>query len=63
VRLLPGVTAVSFRFMTGSRQWVDRWPAETQNPAKQDRERPAAVEVTLELTDWGQVRRLVEVSG
>ena len=63
VRLLPGVTAVSFRFMTGSRQWVERWPAETQNPAQQDRERPAAVEVTLELTDWGQVRRLVEVSG
>ena len=27
------------------------------------RERPVAVEVTLELEDWGEIRRIVEVAG
>ena len=62
--LLKGVRSVTFRFMTPSREWVDRWPqAEMRNPAERERARPAAVEVTLELEDWGVIRRLVEVAG
>lgn len=64
VNLLKGVRSVTFRFMTPSREWVDRWPVlQGQNPAEQDRARPAAVEVTLELEDWGVIRRVVEVAG
>ena len=64
LRLLSGVRAVTFRFMNQSRQWVDRWPQlEGVTPAGQDRARPAAVEVTLELEDWGAITRVVEVSG
>jgi general secretion pathway protein J len=62
--LLKGVRSVTFRFMTPSREWVDRWPVlQGQSPLEQERARPAAVEVTLELDDWGVIRRLVEVSG
>ena len=62
--LLKGVRSVTFRFMTSSREWVDRWPQiEGANPVEQERARPAAVEVTLELEDWGVIRRLVEVAG
>jgi hypothetical protein len=28
-----------------------------------ERARPAAIEVTLDLEDWGEIKRLVEVSG
>jgi hypothetical protein len=50
--------------MTPAREWVDRWPVlQGQSPLEQERARPAAVEVTLELDDWGVIRRLVEVSG
>ncbi|HET7204076.1 MAG TPA: type II secretion system minor pseudopilin GspJ [Steroidobacteraceae bacterium] len=63
--LLKGVRSVTFRFMTPAREWVDRWPeTDARNPAvEQERARPAAVEVTLELEDWGVIRRLVEVAG
>lgn len=64
VRLLTDVNTVTFRFMDAQRSWVERWPSpEGQNPLDQDRLRPVAVEVTLDLKDWGEIRRIVEVSG
>lgn len=64
LNLLKGVQSVSFRFLTPTRDWVDRWPV-LQGPTslEQERARPAAIEVTLELEDWGVIRRLVEVPG
>ena len=62
--LLKGVRSVTFRFMNPSRQWVARWP-QLQGVATPDQERarPAAVEVKLELEDWGEITRVVEVAG
>jgi len=64
LRLLGGVRSVRFRFMTPERSWVERWPASEGAPtADAERQRPAAVEVILDLEDWGEIRRLVEVGG
>jgi general secretion pathway protein J len=63
VKLLGGVRAVRFRFMNTAREWVERWPAADGAAAAGDRTRPAAVEVILDLEDWGEIRRLVEVAG
>ncbi len=63
VKLLTGVRAASFRFLSPSQEWVDRWPQPGGNPLEQQRLRPAAVEVTLDLEDWGQIRRVIEVAG
>ena len=64
VRLLTDVNTVTFRFMYAQRQWLERWPTlEGQNPLDLERLRPVAVEVTLDLDDWGEIRRIVEVSG
>jgi general secretion pathway protein J len=63
VRLLTGVRAVTFRFLSPSREWIERWPEAGGNPQQQDRLLPAAVEVTLELEDWGKIQRIVEVVG
>lgn len=63
IKLLTGVRAVSFRFLSPSQEWVERWPQPGGNPLEQQRLRPAAVEVTLDLEDWGQIRRLIEVAG
>ena len=62
-KLLGGVRAVTFRFMDASRNWVERWPASDVGTQTDGRARPAAIEVTLELEDWGTLRRLVEVAG
>ncbi|HTV80153.1 MAG TPA: type II secretion system minor pseudopilin GspJ [Steroidobacteraceae bacterium] len=56
--LLKHVKSVSFRFMNDSRQWVDQWPATGTSSL---RTRPFAVQITLELEDWGQIVRIVEV--
>ena len=64
VRLLTQVRTVRFRFMNASREWVDRWPAnDSTNLTGSERLRPAAIEVTLELEDWGVIRRVIEVAG
>ena len=62
VRMLAGVRGVSFRFLTANRQWVDRWPAQ-QVGTRNERSRPAAIEVVIDLEDWGEIRRLVEIAG
>jgi general secretion pathway protein J len=63
VKMLGGVRAVRFRFMNSGREWVERWPAPGGPAGSEDRARPAAVEVILDLEAWGEIRRLVEVSG
>jgi general secretion pathway protein J len=62
-KLLGGVRAVRIRFMNAQRTWVERWPANQGLPGTDDRLRPAAVEVIIELEDWGEIRRVIEVAG
>jgi general secretion pathway protein J len=62
-RMLTGVRSISFRVMDGSRTWIDHWPPTQTGDLAEFRRRPAAVEITIELEDWGTIRRLVEVPG
>lgn len=62
--LLDQVETVKFRYMDGARQWRTEWPpVQPGDPETTLRMRPIAVEVTLELEDWGEVTRLIEVGG
>jgi general secretion pathway protein J len=65
-RLLEGVRAFSLRYMNDGRQWQDTWPPAPLSGATTEREqraRPIAVEVTLQLEDWGTITRTIEVPG
>jgi general secretion pathway protein J len=57
--LLTHVKSVRFRFMNDARQWVEQWPPLGTGGL---RTRPFAVEITLELEDWGHIVRIVEVA-
>jgi general secretion pathway protein J len=68
--LLDRVKSVNLRFMTNNRRFTDQWPAlgTDGSPAiaigpNAARTLPIAVEITLELEDWGTITRLVEVAG
>lgn len=64
--LLSGVKSFRVRFMNDGRSWQDGWPPPLpSNPPDEQwmRWRPIAVEVTLELDDWGKLTRLIEVPG
>ena len=61
--LLDKVRTASFRFMDQNQTWHEQWPPLGYSGPDAARIRPIAVEVTLDLEDWGKLVRLVEVSG
>jgi general secretion pathway protein J len=67
--LLTHVKAVTLRYMDVSHQWQEQWPPTTNttliNQAQEAtlRQRPLAVEITLDTEDWGKVVRIVEIAG
>ncbi|HEX4025143.1 MAG TPA: type II secretion system minor pseudopilin GspJ [Steroidobacteraceae bacterium] len=64
--LLDHVKGFSLRFMDAGHQWQTQWPATALVPGQQNvllRSRPIAVEVTLDLDDWGVLVRDIEVAG
>lgn len=61
--LVDRVKRIEFRFMDGNRSWHEQWPPLGYSAPDAPQLRPIAVEVTLELEDWGEIKRLIEVSG
>ena len=61
--LLDRVESVEIRYMNSGREWVTEWPPLNTTGDCGFYARPLAVEVTLLLSDYGEIRRLVEVSG
>jgi general secretion pathway protein J len=65
-QLLDGVTTFSLRYMSDGRTWQSTWPPPALGAVRTEREqrwRPIAVEITLELQDMGRLTRIVEVAG
>lgn len=61
--LLDKVRTASFRFMDQNQTWHEQWPPLGYSGPDASRLRPIAVEITLDLEDWGKIVRLVEVAG
>jgi general secretion pathway protein J len=61
--LIDRVKSVRVRYMDMQKQWQDQWPPLNAPPATVARARPLAVEITLELEDFGEIKRLIEVGG
>jgi general secretion pathway protein J len=61
--LLDHVRSVSLRFMDQNQSWHEQWPPLGYSGPDAARVRPIAVEITLDLEDWGKLVRLVEVAG
>lgn len=56
--LLQDVASVTVRFMDKDRQWQEQWPPDTRGETQPAAPLPLAVEVEIELNDWGVIRRL-----
>ena len=63
--LIDKVKNFSLRFMDAGHNWQNGWPPITTGGATTSapRLRPVAVEVTIELEDWGVLVRHIEVAG
>jgi general secretion pathway protein J len=58
--LLDGVEALNWRFLDVSHEWIDTWPPAAGGGVSPER-LPLAIEMTLELEEWGTIRRLVRI--
>jgi len=64
-KLVDHVRSFTLRFMDAGHNWQTQWPPITAG-AQQSltlRMRPVAIEITIELEDWGILMRHVEVPG
>ena len=61
--LLDGVDSVEIRYLTPGREWIDEWPQLGNTSDHGLYTRPIAVELSVTLSDYGAIRRVVEVSG
>jgi general secretion pathway protein J len=63
--LIDKVKNFSLRFMDAGHNWQNGWPPITSGGSATltPRLRPVAVEVTIELEDWGVLVRHIEVAG
>ena len=66
--LLTHVKTLTIRYMDVSRQWQTQWPPATATtlvgqPLEATlRERPLAVEITIDTEDWGKIVRIIEIA-
>jgi general secretion pathway protein J len=61
IELLDGVVDFRLRFLPAEDEWSEVWPAPSLPP--NPRLLPRAVEIVLELEDWGEITRIVELAG
>lgn len=66
--LLTHVKSFVIRYMDVNHQWQDQWPPQTstvlvgQSLEAVLRERPLAVEITIDSEDWGKLVRIIEIA-
>lgn len=61
--LLTEVESVSIRFLDINNEWHDQWPPLNTNVQAGDMsDSLSAVELTLELADWGEIMRIYRIS-
>lgn len=66
--LLTHVKTFSLRYLDVNRQWQEQWPPATSTVMIGSslelmlRERPLAVEITLDTEDWGKIVRIIEIA-
>jgi len=63
MELLEDVEAIEFRFLDVQREWQTEWPPLGAAGPVASRARPLAVEVAVELLDWGRITRRIESGG
>jgi len=61
--LIDRVERVEIRYMNDGREWIAEWPPFGNVGDFGFYQRPLAVEITLVLEDYGEIRRIVEVPG
>lgn len=60
--LINNIESFEIRFLDNKNQWHDNWPTANALTSSNPVELPNAVEVTLNMHDWGEIKRLIRVA-
>jgi len=60
--LINNIESFEVRFLDNKNQWQDNWPTANALSSSAPVDLPVAVEVTLKMHDWGEIKRLIRVS-
>ena len=55
-KVLSNVEFIEWRFLNSQNEWVSAWPEEGK---EEESSPPKAIELNLELKDWGKIQRLI----
>ena len=61
--LITNIESIEFRFLDADNEWQENWPTAEAQVSGGPVTLPVAVEITLNMHDWGEIKRLVRVSG
>jgi general secretion pathway protein J len=61
--LLKHVKSFTVRYLDQFKTWKDQWPPIGPQSEQVLRQRPLAVEITIDTEDWGKIVRIVEIAG
>lgn len=60
--LMTNVESLELRFLDDKYQWRSDWPSANNLASAEPVERPLAIEITLNMNDWGEIQRLIWVA-
>jgi len=60
--LIENVDSLSLRFMNDKTEWVNDWPEAAILSSGSPTPIPVAIEASLKLNDWGEIKRLLKVA-
>jgi general secretion pathway protein J len=65
LELLEGIDEFQLLFLDANNEWIEQWPPPDQQNSGPDGQSalPQAIEIILQLDDWGEIRRIVELAG
>lgn len=59
--LLDNLKDVQIRFLDEKNSWKERWPSNNSDTSAEKITQPQAIEIKLEMNDWGEVSRVFRV--
>ncbi|RDH82424.1 MAG: type II secretion system protein GspJ [endosymbiont of Galathealinum brachiosum] len=60
--LITNIESLELRFLDEKNQWQTDWPSADSQASDAPSALPVAVEFTLKMNDWGDIRRLIRVA-
>ena len=60
--MITNIESLDLRFLDEKKEWQSNWPSANALASADPPELPSAVEITLNMNDWGEIKRLIRVS-